>query len=87
VAPIRWTRTALAARVESIEQKSSGRDFVAAVVAFADTLEPEDRRLLQDVLLARADADRVFIEYGRSGQHRRRSSRGRDRDEGSPPTR
>jgi len=73
--------------VESIEQESSGRDFVAAVVAFADTLEPEDRRLLQDVLLERADADRVFIEYGLAGEHRRRGGRGRDRDQGSPPTR
>jgi len=87
VAPIRWTRTALSARVDSIEQKSSGREFVEAVVAFADTLEPDDRRLLQDVLLERADADRVFVDISRRSGYRRGGGRGPDRGDRPPPGR
>jgi hypothetical protein len=50
-----WTRPALRARVESLWEKRSGDDFVQAVVEFADTLEPEDRKTLQKVLLEHRD--------------------------------
>jgi hypothetical protein len=49
--PIRWTRTALEARLEALEERHKGNDLIAAIVAFADTLTDEDRRLFQDVLL------------------------------------
>lgn len=57
---IRWTRTALDARLEALEQKHSGRELIEAVVSFADTLEEEDKRLLQDVLLERAGRERLL---------------------------
>ena len=70
--PLRWTRPALVARIEALEEKWSGDEFVAAVVSFADTLAPEDRELLQDVLLERADAERPKIDLrGRTRRNRR----------------
>ena len=51
--PIRWTKTALEARVEALEQRHSGQQLIDAIVDFADTLTEADRRLLQDVLLKR----------------------------------
>ena len=51
--PLRWTRTALEARLEALEEKHTGGDLVAAIVDFAETLTKEDRRVLQDVLLKR----------------------------------
>jgi hypothetical protein len=55
---IHWTRTALDARLEALEQRHRGRDLIDAVVSFAETLTEEDKRLLQDVLLERAGHDR-----------------------------
>jgi uncharacterized membrane protein len=49
--PIRWTRTALEARLEALEQRHTGDDLINAIVEFAATLTDEDRRLFQDVLL------------------------------------
>ncbi len=57
---IRWTRTALDARLEALEQKHRGRELIEAVVSFADTLTEEDKRLLQDVLLERAGRDQLL---------------------------
>ena len=51
--PIRWSRTALEARVAALEERHSGNDLITAIVDFADTLTKEDKRLLQDVLLKR----------------------------------
>jgi len=51
--PIRWTREALEARVQALEEKLTGQDLIDAIVAFAGTLVDEDRRMLQDVLLRR----------------------------------
>ena len=51
--PIHWTRTALEARLDSLEEKHTGRDFIDAVVEFASTLTDQDRRVFQDVLLKR----------------------------------
>jgi uncharacterized membrane protein len=58
VAPIRWTKPALAARLQHFEERFRGDELVDAVVTFADELEPEDRELLQDVLLERAGEQR-----------------------------
>jgi len=57
--PIRWTRIALDARLDALEERYEGRELIAAVVEFADTLIDADRRLLQDALLARAKQDRL----------------------------
>jgi uncharacterized membrane protein len=51
--PIRWSRTALEARVEALEERHRGNELITAIVEFADTLTKEDKRLLQDVLLKR----------------------------------
>ena len=51
--PIRWTREALEARVDALEQKHTGQDLIDAIVDFAGTLVDEDRRKLQNVLLRR----------------------------------
>jgi hypothetical protein len=51
--PIRWTRAALEARVDALEERHSGKVLIDAIVEFADTLTEEDRRSLQDVLLKR----------------------------------
>lgn len=57
--PIRWTQTALDARIQSLEERHEGQALIDAVVSFADTLAEEDRRTLQDVLLDRAKQDRL----------------------------
>jgi uncharacterized coiled-coil protein SlyX len=51
--PIRWTRAALEARVDALEERHSHQELIDAIVEFADTLTEEDRRSLQDVLLKR----------------------------------
>jgi hypothetical protein len=51
--PIRWTRTALEARLDALEEKHTGTTLVNAIVDFAATLTDEDKRLFQDVLLRR----------------------------------
>jgi uncharacterized membrane protein len=51
--PIRWTRPALDARLDALEERHKGEELVAAIVDFAATLTPEDRRVFQDVLLKR----------------------------------
>jgi hypothetical protein len=50
---MRWTRTALEARLEALEQKHSGNELISAIVDFAETLTDEDKRRFQDVLLKR----------------------------------
>jgi hypothetical protein len=81
---MRWTKIALATRVDTLASRHSGRELVDAIVAFADTLVEEDRELLRQVLLARSD-EAVVSEYAvrrrtkapRRGLFRRRP---RDRD-------
>ena len=75
--PIRWTRIALDARLDALETRYEGRELIAAVVQFADTLTDEDRRLLQDALLDRAKQERVRKLRGRNraDETRRDSSR------------
>jgi hypothetical protein len=57
---VRWTKPALRARLAALSERHSGRELVDAVVAFADTLEEEDRELLRQVLLERAGHERLY---------------------------
>jgi hypothetical protein len=50
---IHWTRTALEARLDALEERHSGRELIDAIVEFASTLTDEDRREFQGVLLKR----------------------------------
>lgn len=69
---MRWTRPALTTKVAALEDKLDGDELVDAVVSFADTLEPEDRALLQEVLLDRADEQHVLrLALHRKGKGRR----------------
>ncbi|HKI22034.1 MAG TPA: hypothetical protein VKA24_01305, partial [Gaiellaceae bacterium] len=56
---MRWTRPALDARLDALEERYEGRALINAVVAFAETLTDEDRRVLQDALLARGKRQRL----------------------------
>jgi hypothetical protein len=71
---MRWTRIALAARIDAVASRHSGRELVDAIVAFADTLEEEDREVLRKVLLERADEAAVsaHVLRRRSDEERRR---------------
>ena len=51
--PIRWTRTALEARLDALEERHTGAELVNAIVDFAATLTDEDKRTFQNVLLKR----------------------------------
>jgi hypothetical protein len=51
VSDIRWTRTALEARLEALERRHTGDDLINGIVEFAATLTDADRRVFQDVLL------------------------------------
>jgi hypothetical protein len=51
--PIRWTRTALEARLDALEERHKGGDLIDAIVDFAATLTDEDKRVFQNVLLKR----------------------------------
>jgi FixJ family two-component response regulator len=55
-----WTREQLAARVDELRQREP--DFVAAVRAFAEQLSPQERQLLGDVLMERADSEHALRE-------------------------
>jgi hypothetical protein len=70
---MRWTKIALATRVDALASRHSGRELVDAIVAFADTLVEDDRELLRQVLLARSD-EAVVSEYAvrRRGKSPRR---------------
>jgi hypothetical protein len=57
---MRWTRIALAARVDALASRHSGPELVDAIVAFADTLVEDDREALRKVLLARHDEVGVY---------------------------
>ena len=49
-----WTRAALEARVAKLAEEHEGEEFVAAVRAFAEQLDEEERELLGRVVLDRA---------------------------------
>jgi len=51
---VEWTRAALEARVAKLAEDYEGEELVAAVAAFADQLEDDERELLGRVLLEQA---------------------------------
>jgi hypothetical protein len=81
---MRWSKTALEARLHALSERHEGRELIDALVEFADSLEPEDRELFQQVLLERADAEqrhdyeelRERMEEVRWSLFRRRRRRG-----------
>lgn len=50
----RWTRAELTVHVEQLARGREGDAFVTEIAAFAKTLEPADRAVLEEVLLQRA---------------------------------
>jgi hypothetical protein len=59
---MRWTRIAIATRVDSLTSQYSGKELVNAIVAFSETLEDDDRETLRRVLLGRADEVGVYAQ-------------------------
>jgi hypothetical protein len=55
-----WTRETLAARIDELRENED--DFVAAVRAFAAQLTAEERKLLGEVLMERADTEHALRE-------------------------
>jgi hypothetical protein len=51
---MQWTREALTARVEKLAAEHEGEELVAAVQAFAEQLDDDERELLGRILLERA---------------------------------
>jgi hypothetical protein len=51
---VEWTRAALEARVAKLAEDYEGEELVAAVAAFADQLEDDERELLGRILLEQA---------------------------------
>lgn len=49
-----WTRAALEARVAKLAREHEGEELVAAVSAFADQLDDDERELLGSILLEQA---------------------------------
>jgi hypothetical protein len=69
--PLRWTRTALDARLEALQEKHDGQALIDAVVSFAETLTDEDRKVLQEALLDHAGRQ-ATIDLGAYSRRRRR---------------
>ena len=57
---VAWTRSALAVRVSALAARHEGAAFVEAVAAFAGTLNEDDRALLGEVLLERAEDEGTY---------------------------
>lgn len=53
-----WTRAALEARVAKLAEENEGEALVAAVAAFAEQLDDEEREVLGRVLLEHAPRPR-----------------------------
>lgn len=49
-----WTRAELTVHVEALARERLGEAFVAEIAKLARSLEPEDKALLEEVLLERA---------------------------------
>ncbi len=49
-----WTREAITARVDKLAADHEGEELVAAIRAFADQLDDDERELLGRILLERA---------------------------------
>jgi hypothetical protein len=55
VSELRWTKTAIGARVDQLAGEHQGDAFVVAVRQFSEQLDDRERIVLQDVLMARAN--------------------------------
>jgi hypothetical protein len=55
VSELRWTKTAIGARVDQLAGEHQGDAFIAAIRQFSEQLSEKERRVLQDVLMARAN--------------------------------
>lgn len=55
-----WTRSAIEARVDELREREP--DFVAAIRIFSEGLSREERELLGEVLLERADTEQALRE-------------------------
>ncbi len=63
---VHWTRAALEARVDKLDEEHEGEAFVEAVRAFAGQLDEEEQELLGRILLERAPKPRgVTQDYPR----------------------
>lgn len=61
-----WTRAALEARVAKLAEEHEGEELVAAVAAFAEQLDADERELLGRVLLEQAPRRRgVTHDYAK----------------------
>jgi hypothetical protein len=70
---VRWSREALRARLRHLSERHSGKELVDALVAFADTLEEEDREKFRAVLLERSD--QIQYDWAAELDQRRRRRR------------
>ncbi len=52
---LRWTKVAISARVDQLAGQHQGDAFVLAVRQFSEQLDPKERNVLQDVLMAKAN--------------------------------
>ena len=57
-----WTREAIAVRVDALASEYEGRELVAALTRFGDDLGADERAVLGEVLLERAEREGVFRE-------------------------
>lgn len=55
-----WTKDQIAAQVDELREREP--DFVAAMRTFSEGLSPEERELLGEVLLERADTEQALRE-------------------------
>lgn len=55
VSELRWTKVAIAARVDQLAGQHQGDAFVVAVRQFSEQLSAKERNVLQDVLMAKAN--------------------------------
>jgi hypothetical protein len=73
---VRWTREAIAARVEALQAEHEGPALVDAVREFGEQLDDAERELLGEVLLDRARRQRPSLaDVRRDGWFRRRLRR------------
>ncbi len=55
-----WTREEIAAHVDELREREP--DFIAAMRTFSESLSPEERELLGEVLMKRADTEQALRE-------------------------
>jgi hypothetical protein len=81
---VRWSRDELDERIELLASANQGDDFVQAISSFAEEeLEADERTLLGEILLERAEEDHAFEEaIRRRARERGWFRRTRDRLEG-----